>query len=137
MAPVTSAPWDSKENSVRHLIRFHSVAIALAPGCRWQAVAEKLVPVLNFSLALLGLWLACRVLCLIFERSGFKVRVLESKNMKTFSRWFLHGVIFVSIWFFSGCASSPPVTKEEQQKALYDSLYQSFWVNPDGSPRSH
>jgi hypothetical protein len=57
--------------------------------------------------------------------------------MKTFARLLFSGSVLMGIWFVSGCASQPPVTEEEQWKSIHDGLYESFWVDQWGNPKSH
>ena len=42
MARVTSAHCTNKENSVQQIISLYHIAIALAPGSRWQAVSGNI-----------------------------------------------------------------------------------------------
>jgi hypothetical protein len=61
--------------------------------------------------------------------------------MKSFPRFCFMALLFVSICFISGCAyfteSQSHVTDQEHWQVVHDSLYDSFWVDDHGDPKSH
>lgn len=50
------------------------------------------------------------------------------------------GLLVMAFWLVSGCAafrgSQDKATNEEAWKDVHDSLYDSFWVDAYGDPRS-
>lgn len=63
-------------------------------------------------------------------------------SVKVFSKFWHRLVLIFAIIFISGCAASRNSARSEQTedevwKCLGESLYESFWVDSNGNPRSH